>query len=126
MQGPRLQQGVKRAGACCGAAGHFGTDCALSLDDAGRPQILAGTSYTTRTKRPWVYVYELPPEFLMCVPDSQKGGVAFRLLLVYGLRALIAVLPAFALEGTMPLDQVCQRLHRTTCNCARGEASYSK
>eukprot|EP00983_Pelagomonas_calceolata_P124661 1161130-Pelagomonas_calceolata.AAC.6 len=44
-------------------AGHFGTDCSLSLDDNGMPQILQGTSYTTRAKRPWVYIYELPPVF---------------------------------------------------------------
>ncbi|GFR40126.1 hypothetical protein Agub_g681, partial [Astrephomene gubernaculifera] len=50
------------AGFCHCKPGHFGADCSLSLDSAGRPVLLAGSGYSTRTKRPWVYVYELPPE----------------------------------------------------------------
>lgn len=57
-------------------AGHYGADCALSLAlpapepgggselphrPALRPTLLAGSGYSTRTKRPHVYVYELPP-----------------------------------------------------------------
>jgi len=56
-------RGVCVQGFCQCLPGHFGTDCSLSLDDNGMPQILQGTSYTTRAKRPWVYIYELPPVF---------------------------------------------------------------
>lgn len=42
--------------------GFFGADCSLSLDAEGKPELLAGTGYATRAKRPWVYVYELPPD----------------------------------------------------------------
>ncbi|KAF5839001.1 hypothetical protein DUNSADRAFT_1778 [Dunaliella salina] len=56
-------RGVCVHGFCRCLPGHFGTDCSLSLDDNGKPQILQGTSYTTRAKRPWIYVYELPPNF---------------------------------------------------------------
>ena len=53
--------------------GLYGADCALSLAPAAasepgggselpwRPTLLAGSGYVTRTKRPHVYVYELPP-----------------------------------------------------------------
>ncbi len=35
----------------------------LSLEPrTGKPVLLAGTAYRTRARRPWVYVYELPPE----------------------------------------------------------------
>uniref|UniRef100_A0A7S3QYI9 Exostosin GT47 domain-containing protein n=1 Tax=Dunaliella tertiolecta TaxID=3047 RepID=A0A7S3QYI9_DUNTE len=47
--------------------GHYGIDCSLSLDDQGQPQILQGTGYTTRSKRPWIYVYDLPPEFTIWI-----------------------------------------------------------
>jgi len=30
--------------------GHYGTDCAKSLDQEGRPHLLQGTSYATRAK----------------------------------------------------------------------------
>ena len=43
-------------------AGYYGADCSLSLDARGKPVLLAGSGYTARKKRPWVYVYELPPE----------------------------------------------------------------
>lgn len=43
-------------------AGFYGGDCSLSLDPAtGQPQLLAGRGYAPRARRPWVYVYELPP-----------------------------------------------------------------
>jgi hypothetical protein len=45
-------------------AGRYGADCSLSLGADGRPVLLEGSGYATRTKRPWVYVYELPPSLL--------------------------------------------------------------
>mmetsp|Transcript_36676 Transcript_36676/g.92646 ORF Transcript_36676/g.92646 Transcript_36676/m.92646 type:complete len:581 (-) Transcript_36676:360-2102(-) len=56
-------RGKCMAGWCHCQPGYYGADCSLSLDDAGKPQLLAGTSWQTRARRPWVYVYELPPEF---------------------------------------------------------------
>uniref|UniRef100_A0A7S3QY39 EGF-like domain-containing protein n=1 Tax=Dunaliella tertiolecta TaxID=3047 RepID=A0A7S3QY39_DUNTE len=56
-------RGTCENGFCKCNPGHYGIDCSLSLDDQGRPQILQGTSYTTRAKRPWIYVYDLPPRF---------------------------------------------------------------
>ena len=50
-------------GWCRCVPGYYGADCSLSLDQKGRPQLLAGTGYQTRRKRPWVYVYELPPKY---------------------------------------------------------------
>ena len=44
-------------------AGYYGADCSLSLDAAGRPELLGGLGYHVRSKRPHVYVYELPPSF---------------------------------------------------------------
>lgn len=43
------------------SSGFYGSDCALSLGEDGKPVLLAGTGYTTRKKRPHIYVYELPP-----------------------------------------------------------------
>lgn len=48
--------------------GHWGADCALSMDAAGKPQLLAPTApdeqpYLPRAAGPRIYVYELPPEF---------------------------------------------------------------
>ena len=43
-------------------SGHYGADCALSLDDAGSPRLLATQDYHNRAKGPKIYVYELPPE----------------------------------------------------------------
>ncbi|GIL87530.1 hypothetical protein Vretifemale_15566 [Volvox reticuliferus] len=55
-----------RKGECIGGwchcqPGRFGADCSLSLGPDGKPVLLAGTGYQTRAKRPWVYIYELPP-----------------------------------------------------------------
>ena len=44
------------------STGYYGIDCALSMGQDGQPVLLAGKGYATRAKRPWVYVYELPPE----------------------------------------------------------------
>ncbi|PNG99974.1 hypothetical protein TSOC_014228, partial [Tetrabaena socialis] len=49
------------AGFCHCKAGHYGADCALSTGPDGKPVLLAGSGYVTRQKRPWVYIYELPP-----------------------------------------------------------------
>ena len=43
------------------STGFFGTDCCLSLDNAGKPELLAGQGYQPREKAPKIYVYELPP-----------------------------------------------------------------
>ncbi len=61
--------GCNRRGKCVSGwchcrPGYFGADCSLSLDGSGRPELLAGTGYRTRGKRPWVYIYELPPELM--------------------------------------------------------------
>ncbi|KAG2430415.1 hypothetical protein HXX76_009940 [Chlamydomonas incerta] len=50
------------AGVCHCKKGYYGIDCALSMGQDGKPVLLAGKGYATRAKRPWVYVYELPPE----------------------------------------------------------------
>ncbi|GLC58436.1 hypothetical protein PLESTB_001358800 [Pleodorina starrii] len=59
------QRGQCVGGFCHCAPGFYGSECALSLgrggDRVGRPVLLAGSGYRTREKRPWVYVYELPP-----------------------------------------------------------------
>ncbi|KAG2482087.1 hypothetical protein HYH03_018962 [Edaphochlamys debaryana] len=56
------RRGVCQAGFCHCKPGFFGADCSLSLDSAtGKPELLAGQNYTARAKRPWVYVYDLPP-----------------------------------------------------------------
>ncbi|KAF5828139.1 exostosin-like glycosyltransferase [Dunaliella salina] len=54
-------RGKCEGGFCHCLPGHYGTDCAKSLDQEGRPTLLQGTGYTTRAKRPWIYVYDLPP-----------------------------------------------------------------
>ncbi|GIL44053.1 hypothetical protein Vafri_1620 [Volvox africanus] len=58
------QRGVCVAGFCRCAPGFYGSDCSLSLGPGGKPVLLAGTGYRTREKRPWVYVYELPPHLV--------------------------------------------------------------
>lgn len=69
--------GCNRRGKCVSGwchcrPGHFGADCSLSLGASARPQLLAGTGYRTRGKRPWVYIYELPPELMSwwVAPDT--------------------------------------------------------
>ncbi|KAG2448124.1 hypothetical protein HYH02_006709 [Chlamydomonas schloesseri] len=56
------KRGTCVSGWCHCKPGFFGADCSLSLDEKGEPVLLAGTGYATRAKRPWVYVYELPPD----------------------------------------------------------------
>ncbi|KAG2483243.1 hypothetical protein HYH03_017900 [Edaphochlamys debaryana] len=59
------KRGACVSGFCHCKPGFFGADCSLSLDPAtGKPVIMAGTGWTTRQKRPWVYIYELPPPLL--------------------------------------------------------------
>ncbi|EFJ49510.1 acetylglucosaminyltransferase [Volvox carteri f. nagariensis] len=55
------KKGTCTGGWCHCQPGRFGADCSLSLGPDGRPQLLADKGYQTREKRPWVYVYELPP-----------------------------------------------------------------
>ena len=45
------------------AAGHWGTDCALSYGPDGKVAVLAGTGYKPLSSAPLFYVYELPPEY---------------------------------------------------------------
>ena len=49
------------SGFCHCEKGHYGADCSLSLDDDGKPALLADSGYKTRSKGPKIYVYELPP-----------------------------------------------------------------
>jgi hypothetical protein len=56
-----------------GCTGFFGADCSMSLDEEGKPVLLAGTGYTTRAKRPWVYVYELPPDLTTWCVGAQQA-----------------------------------------------------
>ncbi|KXZ45289.1 hypothetical protein GPECTOR_56g385 [Gonium pectorale] len=58
------KRGTCVSGFCHCRPGHYGADCSLSLGPDGKPVLLAGSGYTTRAKRPWVYVYELPPALL--------------------------------------------------------------
>jgi len=41
--------------------GFYGTDCALSMDEHGKPILLEGQGYRPRQRAPKIYVYELPP-----------------------------------------------------------------
>ncbi|KXZ55832.1 hypothetical protein GPECTOR_2g1383 [Gonium pectorale] len=50
-------------GSCVCSRGHFGSDCSMSLDDSGRPVLLAGTRYTPRERRPRIYVYDIPHKY---------------------------------------------------------------
>jgi hypothetical protein len=46
----------------CTAAGHWGTDCALSFGPDAEVAVLAGTGYQNPAgDKPLFYVYELPP-----------------------------------------------------------------
>jgi hypothetical protein len=49
------------SGFCHCRDGHYGADCSLSIGDQGKPVLLAGSNYTTRSSGPKIYVYELPP-----------------------------------------------------------------
>ena len=44
-------------------AGFYGADCSLSLGSDGKPGILAGLGYRPATRKPLVYIYEVPPRF---------------------------------------------------------------
>lgn len=56
-------------------AGYFGSDCSLSLDAAtGRPQLLAGTGYVPRRKRPLVYVYDIPHKYSSWYVSNATSG----------------------------------------------------
>jgi hypothetical protein len=58
-------------------AGYYGADCSLSINPStGKPQLLAGTTYQTREKRPWIYVYELPPNLTTwsVIPQGGPAG----------------------------------------------------
>ena len=56
-------------------AGHYGADCSLSLGSNGRPSILEGLGYKPATRKPMVYIYEVPPRFnTWWVPGSTHDG----------------------------------------------------
>ena len=44
-------------------SGHYGADCSLSLSPDGVPAILEGLRYVPATRKPMVYIYEVPPRF---------------------------------------------------------------
>ena len=44
-------------------SGYFGGDCSLSLDNSGKPELLAGMGYRPSKVGPSVYIYEVPPRF---------------------------------------------------------------
>ena len=56
-------RGECQTGWCRCLPGYYGSDCSLSLDAGGKPQLLAGTGYQRRKRRPSIYVYELPPKY---------------------------------------------------------------
>ncbi|MEW5317115.1 MAG: hypothetical protein WDW38_008443 [Sanguina aurantia] len=53
-------RGTCVGGFCHCLPGHFGADCALSVDESGEMLLLAGQNYTQRLRGPRIYVYELP------------------------------------------------------------------
>ena len=58
-------------------AGFWGADCSLSMDEGGKPQLLAGTGYKPRARRPLVYVYDIPQHWSSwCAPrpHMQRAG----------------------------------------------------
>ncbi|GIL98165.1 hypothetical protein Vretimale_3596, partial [Volvox reticuliferus] len=50
-------------GACICSRGNFTSDCSMSLGPDGKPQLLAGTGYKPRKKRPRIYVYDIPHKY---------------------------------------------------------------
>ena len=48
---------------CMMSTGFYGGDCSLSMNEEGKPQLLAGLGYQVRRRKPSIYVYELPPSF---------------------------------------------------------------
>jgi len=52
--------------------GFYGADCCLSINKDGKPELLAGLSYTPRKKPPKIYVYELPPALNGLLFNSQR------------------------------------------------------
>lgn len=50
-------------GVAVGRAGYFGTDCALSYNDQGKIEVLAGLNYRLNKRGPNIYIYEVPPEY---------------------------------------------------------------
>eukprot|EP00798_Chlamydomonas_sp_ICE-L_P016903 gene16903-23180_t len=63
INGCNTPRGRCQAGWCHCQPGFYGADCSLSLDPGGKSQLLAGAGYEPRKRKPWIYVYELPPRF---------------------------------------------------------------
>lgn len=58
------------------AAGHWGTDCALSYSPDGKVELLADTGYKQQQDKPLFYVYELAPIYhVWWVPACDGKGV---------------------------------------------------
>ena len=72
------------------SSGYYGGDCSLSLDENGKPQLLAGLGYQVRRRRPLIYVYELPPSFNtyynLRVQDRPLWFMIYQRLLSSGVR----------------------------------------
>lgn len=58
------------AGWCHCHAGYFGADCSLSTGPDGHPVLLKDEGYLPNTKGPYVYVYELPPQYNVWLTHS--------------------------------------------------------
>ena len=98
--------------------GLYGADCALSLAPAAasepgggselpwRPTLLAGSGYVTRTKRPHVYVYELPPRLTTWVNVRRLDRPTHNLFTQVCLSVWVC-------------RSGCTRCTRCACACAR-------
>ncbi|KAG2484203.1 hypothetical protein HYH03_016938 [Edaphochlamys debaryana] len=56
-------RGTCMGGFCHCWPGYYGTDCSLSLDSQGRPELLEGQGYRPNPRGPKIYIYEFPPEY---------------------------------------------------------------
>ncbi|KAG2452928.1 hypothetical protein HYH02_002267 [Chlamydomonas schloesseri] len=56
-------RGDCKGGFCHCKEGYFGTDCALSYNDQGKIEVLAGLNYRLNKRGPKIYIYEVPPEY---------------------------------------------------------------
>ncbi len=45
------------------AAGYYGGDCSLSLGADGKPEQLAGLGFRSATRKPLIYIYDIPPRY---------------------------------------------------------------
>lgn len=57
------ERGTCFNGFCHCSEGYYGADCSISLDKAGKPELLAGMGYVPAPGKPKIYIYELSPRF---------------------------------------------------------------